>query len=268
MYGRTKRRRYELSEAERMAIPEEKLIKPITKGEDCIPITINDIFARRNEAELIAKMMGKEVEFSDIFEKLIKDLTLRNGQRYRYTNDIRQGWNLTLDEFMALAAFYKSLYNNCTRDGMKLLLLQSRKQALELKKSDPKRFRRREYKQDMGKRHYNSCKTHVIDCEVKGRVTPLNDKVYDNFFGFIVQKRLGTIATTTLAVEVDLEAVYDNNITPRIDRARIILCINKQEVTGKNWMKAVPDKKEIETPSVLTELRREERLAAKRKGGK
>lgn len=264
-------RRWELSEAEKMAIPEEQTIKPITKGEDCIPITINDIFARRNEAELIAKMMGKEVEFSDIFDKLINDITLRNGHRYRYSDDIRQGWAMTLDEFMALAAFYKSLFNNCTRDGMKLLLLQTRRAALQLKKQDPKRFKRREYKKDGASRggyYHGVSKMHTLDCADKTRVTPLPDSVYDSFFGIVVCKRLGAIANNTLTLRVDIDSVYGDSVTPRIERSRIVLVVNQQIVTGSNWTKAIREKKEIKSPSVLTSLRKEEKLVAKKIGGK
>ena len=82
-----------------MALPEEKTVKAMTKGEKCSPVTIHDIFAHRTEAQLTSKVMGKDAGFKSCFDKLKKDIKMKRASYYR-GKDIRNGWELTLDEFM------------------------------------------------------------------------------------------------------------------------------------------------------------------------
>ena len=241
-----------------MALPEEKTVKAMTKGEKCSPVTIHDIFAHRTEAQLTSKVMGKDAGFKSCFDKLKKDIKMMRESYYR-GKDIRNGWELTLDEFMDLTAYYKAFFNGCTRDSMRLLLLQTRRDICNIDTADPNRYKKRKYKGTEGER-YSDEKQPMFLCEAKDRLTPLKSTLYSNFFEYIARKRLGVVATTTYYFYLNERRAYDDKfIAPFITAKAIKFQYQNKDIDLHNWMSVTKENgREINTPSKLIELAAQE----------
>lgn len=252
-------RRSKYNGADMMAIPEENTIKAMTKGDDCVPVTMHDIFAHRTEAHLTSKVMGKDVDFNQTFEKLLKDIrTIRNS--YYREKDIRNGWELPLDEFMDLTAYYKSFFNGCTRDSMRLLLLRTRRDICNLESNDPSRFKRRKFKAE-GRDAY--IQTQLFKCETAGRITPLKMQLYCNFFEYLAHKRVGVIANSTYNVYLNKSRAYnDDYIAPFVAHSGILFQYKGHNIDVRNWLKYATGR-DIQTSSKLEELvENEKRITA------
>lgn len=255
---RNTRRRSKYQGDDMMALPEESTIKAMTKGDDCVPVTMHDIFAHRKEAQLTSKVMGKEVDFDMCFDKLLRDVNSVRDSYYR-AKDIRNGWELPLDEFMDLTAYYKSFFNGCTRDSMRLLLLQTRRNICNLETTDPNRFKKRKYKSEG--RSING-QGQLFKCETVERVTPLSMNLYTNFFEYLAHKRVGIVANTTYSMYINKDRSYTSEfIAPFVAHNGIRFQYKDADIDVKNWFK-VATGKEIQTPSKLDELATSEKLLA------
>lgn len=252
-------------EADMMAIPEEETIKPMTKGDDCTPVTMHDIFAHRKEALLTSKMMGKdkEQEFNSAFDDLLKDIKEPRDTYYR-GKDIRNGWALTFERFMDLTAYYKAFFHGCTRDSMRLLLLQTRKEIVTQETNDPNRFKKSKYKHYH--KHSNSDEpVQLFRCDEDSRLTPLDTNLYEHFFGLLSRKRLGAIANETLRVFLNPTNAYDNEfISPLVSSSGIKFMVNGNVVNLSTWL-GIAGKRSLQTPSKLVTLKENEVLIAKGK---
>lgn len=247
---------YRANEAELTATPEEETIKPMTKGEKAAPVTMHDIFAHRTEAHLTSKVMGKEVDFDSCFEKLLKDIKAPRDNYYR-GKDIRNGWDLTLEAFMDLTPYYKAHFNACTRDSMRLLLLQTRKAIIKLQTSDPNRYKKRKYR-DNHKRSSSDDPIQLFRCAEAKRLTPLENTFYGNFFEVLSYKRVGIVANVTYNMFINERRAYDDKfLAPFVTHNGIKFIFQGVEVNLKNWMKGVPADN-IRTNSKLATLNKAE----------
>ena len=197
--------------ATEIAIPEEATVKPMTQGPNGSKVTIGDIFKHRHEAALTAKMMrrtknDREFPFQQILDKLLKDQSKPREQYGRVGMDIRQGWTITLEEFMDLTPFYKAFFHGCTRDSMRLLLLQSRRDMVQLHTKDPKAFHRKTVRNDINL--YGKGRNESIAGASPERLSPLDKKTYSDFFSSLALRRLGCIVNAAVNFYINTERAY------------------------------------------------------------
>ena len=227
-----------------IAIPEEATVKPMTQGANGSKVTIGDIFKHRHEAALTAKMMrrtknDREFPFQQILDKLLIDQT-KPRSRYSRGTDIRQGWKITLEEFMDLTPFYKAFFHGCTRDSMRLLLLQSRRDMVQLQTTDPKAFHRKEVK-DNRNRQGEGRNTNIAGPSPE-RLSPLDETNYSEFFSTLALRRLGCIANAAVSLYINTERAYHGHFfTPELKPNRIDILFHFSG-TGDERQKVVVDK--------------------------
>ena len=207
-----------------IAIPEETTVKPMTQGPNGSKVTIGDIFKHRHEAALTAKMMrrtknDREFPFQQILDKLLIDQArpraeygwgpdIRHRPRAKYGGgpDIRQGWTITLEEFMDLTPFYKAFFHGCTRGSMRLLLLQSRRDMVQLQTKDPKTFQRKKTRDD--RNSSGEGRNESIAGASLGRLSPLDKAAYSEFFSTLALRRLGCIVNAAVNLYINTERAY------------------------------------------------------------
>jgi hypothetical protein len=215
-----------------LVIPEEKTIVAMTKGEDNVPVRIGDFFAHKNEAYLTSKMLGAEKDFDKVFAKLLEDLKQTMNRRNHYTMryDAWKHWALSIDEFVSLTPYFKPFFHGCTRDAMRLLLLQTRRDVLQLHEKDPRRHSRRK----------NTLTTKPVEkeitCKHSDRLTPLNEDVYKNFIDLLVLTRLGSDAHNSLNVFMLKRQAWAMNYLLPVISNKIELTIKGTPVFRNSWM--------------------------------
>lgn len=222
---RTSRSRYYNNPENLSVIPEEGKVKEMTKGEDFYPVTMHDIFARRPQAELIAKVMGADKDFQKLFQQLLKDVSTCTGNRD--SMDLWHGWEVSIDEFISLTPYYKSFFTGCTRDSMRMLLLKTRRDIIRLEQSDVKRFKKRKSLSQRNNRYESRRKRTTqreMACAVDDRLTPMDSTFYESFFAVLVHKRLGVQAAQDFPIYLHTELSYtgtERYIVPRVATNRI-----------------------------------------------
>ena len=230
-------------------------IKPITKGNDFYPVTINDIFAKRTEARLTAIMQGmKEKVFDETFDRLKKDITRPRIKNTHYYGR-NEGWHTTLDEFQDFAPIFKSQFNNCTRDSMRLLLLQTRRDMKELWRNDKKRYLKLRRKDNY---NYNrKAEEGKIRAANQERIFPLETESYESIFKFICNKRFGGVVLTSNSFNVSTGR--NHGIMPVIMPRKIVFVLNGAIVTRETWATNKPSDN-IKSCSKLKKISRVEQL--------
>jgi hypothetical protein len=243
--------------------------KEITKqapGKTEIPATIADIFKYKQEAILIAKMMGNETDFNMIFSRLYKDVTSLRGDGRYGQNDIRSGWHCTIDNFLKLTPHYKGSLKNVTLESMKLLILETRKEIIDAKKTNPKRYNKRSYCTRNKEEYQNRVRVYDLD-----RLTPLSDGIYKHYFAIVALRRFGCIARNTVSINTTAyyhvkNKKYDGSsaMQPIIFRGKIIFTLNNQIINRDNWAKVYKGDRgtNVCSPNKLKKIRRLENYLA------
>ena len=145
-------------------------------------VTINDIFALKQEVKLTAKLIGVPEERIELIYKELKRDLLRSSFIGRGS------YSLTLKAFSELTPMFKPHFERCTIDNMGLLLNEFRKDVEERNKKEPGKFSRRRQKPES---------LHFDDLDPKGRLFPMGKSWYNTRFQFIFYQRFGNKAFRT-----------------------------------------------------------------------
>jgi hypothetical protein len=213
-------------------------------------ITINDFFKARDEAKLTGKLLGfNEDKINKIYECLRTDMMV--GAR-RYHRDIRHGWNLTLEKFSDLAPVFKSQFENCTRENMALLLLETREGILKLKYTDKNRHLRREYLYNYGRRGEHRDVMSTVPPGSK-RLFPKSNSFYTDYLGVVALKRFGVVAIRTLRVMYSEDDNLKGYMAPRFRDGRIAFISNGKALSKFGWI-GESEVETVMTPNKLIKL--------------
>lgn len=235
-------------------IPDEDNIVAMTKGEDNVPVRIGDFFAHKNEAYLTSKMLSSDKDFDKVFANLVQDLKRTTGQ-YR-GRDLRYDWTLTIDEFVSLTPYFKPFFHGCTRDSMRLLLLQTRRDVLKLCDTDPHRHSKRRH--SLGTEPVDK----EINCKNADRLTPLSEDVYSHFVDLLVLTRLGSNAHNSLSIFLRKDKAWQTNYLLPVISDKIELTFKGSPVFRNSWM-AFLDESHRRSSSKLQKLAEVEKRTKK-----
>jgi len=192
--------------------------------------TMDDVFAKRQEITLAAKIMGKkDDEINGIFKCLITDL--------RRTNF---GWELPIDRFCDLAPAMKSQFRNATRESLRLMVLAMRDKVAAQKKDDDRKIHNKFLKRAntdgrwrRSNRGYEDEKffNSELETEIPDRLKPLYQDDYECFFQVLYLIRIGHLANRKIKIHHNI----NRGAYPKINKNRIVFMYGDKELTHKNW---------------------------------